>query len=64
MTSTYYHIFFPTQNLNLRHTHKKNGKKIEDFGNARSPFDNHPLNAAQNSKTAEQHTCNQRRQVR
>ena len=43
VTSTYYHIFFPTQNLNLRHTHKTNGKKIEDFGNARSPFDNHPF---------------------
>ena len=29
VTSTYYHIFFPTQNLNLHHTHKTNGKKLK-----------------------------------
>ena len=29
VTSTYYHLFFLTQNLNLRHTHKTNGKKLK-----------------------------------
>ena len=42
LTSTYYHLFFPRQNLNLSHTHKTN-EKIEDLGNARSPFDYHPF---------------------